>query len=162
MVHGARKQPRCGVCGHKLVKNGQTSAGRTRWRCRACGRQALSTAQMSPCEPRHRFSCHGIWQECVSNRWQCRQPRLPGRSPGAGISLCPSHHWRASPIPRSSSTLFPQLVPHTTRISHESPKSGDRDRTCIPLLNNPRSSCGSSHAPHCRFARRQYSNDRAK
>lgn len=27
MVHGARKQPRCGVCGHKLVKNGQTSAG---------------------------------------------------------------------------------------------------------------------------------------
>lgn len=37
MVHGARNRPRCGVCGHKLVKNGKTSAGRTRWRCRACG-----------------------------------------------------------------------------------------------------------------------------
>ncbi|MGQ7785744.1 transposase-like zinc-binding domain-containing protein, partial [Nesterenkonia sp. K-15-9-6] len=26
-------QPVCGVCGTKLVKNGKTSAGRTRWRC---------------------------------------------------------------------------------------------------------------------------------
>lgn len=29
--------PRCGVCDSKLVKNGSTSAGRTRWRCRSCG-----------------------------------------------------------------------------------------------------------------------------
>lgn len=33
----ARNHPRCGVCGTKLVKNGTTSAGRTRWRCKACG-----------------------------------------------------------------------------------------------------------------------------
>lgn len=33
----ARNHPRCGVCGAKLVKNGTTSAGRTRWRCKACG-----------------------------------------------------------------------------------------------------------------------------
>lgn len=30
-------QPRCDVCASKLVKNGTTSAGRTRWRCRSCG-----------------------------------------------------------------------------------------------------------------------------
>lgn len=30
-------QPRCEVCTDKLVKNGTTSAGRTRWRCRRCG-----------------------------------------------------------------------------------------------------------------------------
>lgn len=33
----ARNHPRCGVCSVKLVKNGTTSAGHTRWRCRACG-----------------------------------------------------------------------------------------------------------------------------
>ncbi|MGP9527053.1 IS1249 family transposase [Glutamicibacter sp. AOP5-A2-18] len=30
-------QPRCDVCGNKLVKNGKTGAGRTRWRCKNCG-----------------------------------------------------------------------------------------------------------------------------
>nr|WP_274617657.1 IS1249 family transposase [Nesterenkonia sp. AY15] len=30
-------QPVCGVCATKLVKNGKTSAGRTRWRCTSCG-----------------------------------------------------------------------------------------------------------------------------
>lgn len=34
---GAWNQPRCGVCGQKQVKNGKTSAGRTRWRCKQCG-----------------------------------------------------------------------------------------------------------------------------
>lgn len=29
-------QPRCEACADKLVKNGATSAGRTRWRCRRC------------------------------------------------------------------------------------------------------------------------------
>ncbi|TXI51987.1 IS1249 family transposase [Mycolicibacter arupensis] len=36
-MSGARNSPTCGVCGRKLVKNGVTSAGRTRWRCRTCG-----------------------------------------------------------------------------------------------------------------------------
>src|SRR5690625_2172961 len=35
--------PRCGVCGVKLVKNGRTSAGRTRWRCRGCGASTTQT-----------------------------------------------------------------------------------------------------------------------
>ncbi|WP_271396320.1 IS1249 family transposase [Neomicrococcus lactis] len=30
-------RPRCGVCDCVLVKNGKTSAGRTRWRCKSCG-----------------------------------------------------------------------------------------------------------------------------
>ncbi|MCT1608073.1 IS1249 family transposase [Nesterenkonia massiliensis] len=33
-------QPLCGVCATKLVKNGKTSAGRTRWRCKNCGASA--------------------------------------------------------------------------------------------------------------------------
>lgn len=33
----ASNQPRCGVCASKLVKNGKTTAGRTRWRCKHCG-----------------------------------------------------------------------------------------------------------------------------
>ncbi|MCI2267230.1 IS1249 family transposase [Sediminivirga luteola] len=32
-----RNHPRCGVCASKLVRNGKTSAGRTRWRCKTCG-----------------------------------------------------------------------------------------------------------------------------
>lgn len=51
------------------------------------GRRGLSTAQIPPGEPRHHFSCHGLWQECASNSWQCRQPRLPERSPGASRSI---------------------------------------------------------------------------
>lgn len=37
----ARNYPLCGVCGAKMVKNGRTSAGRTRWRCRACGASSV-------------------------------------------------------------------------------------------------------------------------
>jgi hypothetical protein len=44
-MSGARNQPVCGVCGRKLVRNGTTSAGRTRWRCRSCG---ASTTQSRP------------------------------------------------------------------------------------------------------------------
>lgn len=36
-----RNWPTCQVCSHALVKNGTTSAGRTRWRCRRCGSSAL-------------------------------------------------------------------------------------------------------------------------
>lgn len=32
-----KNAPRCGVCGNKQVKNGKTTAGRTRWRCKSCG-----------------------------------------------------------------------------------------------------------------------------
>lgn len=44
-MKGACNQPVCGVCGWKLVKNGHTSAGRTRWRCKSCG---ASTTQARP------------------------------------------------------------------------------------------------------------------
>ncbi|WP_425574503.1 IS1/IS1595 family N-terminal zinc-binding domain-containing protein, partial [Nesterenkonia aethiopica] len=36
-------QPVCGVYGTKLVKNGKTSAGRTRWRCKNCGASATQS-----------------------------------------------------------------------------------------------------------------------
>ena len=44
-MSGARNSPVCGVCGSKLVKNGATSAGRTRWRCTTCG---ASSTQARP------------------------------------------------------------------------------------------------------------------
>ena len=31
------KEQRCNICGNKLVKNGKTSSGKTRWRCLKCG-----------------------------------------------------------------------------------------------------------------------------
>lgn len=44
-MSGTSNAPFCGVCASKLVKNGTTSAGRTRWRCRTCG---ASTTQSRP------------------------------------------------------------------------------------------------------------------
>lgn len=38
-----RNHPRCGVCANKLVKNGKTTAGRTRWRCKHCGASTSQT-----------------------------------------------------------------------------------------------------------------------
>lgn len=31
------KEQKCNICGNKLVKNGKTSSGKTRWRCLKCG-----------------------------------------------------------------------------------------------------------------------------
>ena len=44
-MKGACNRPVFGVCGWKLVKNGRTSAGRTRWRCKSSG---ASTTQARP------------------------------------------------------------------------------------------------------------------
>lgn len=41
----ASNKPRCGVCDSKLVKNGKTSAGRTRWRCKHCGASSTQSRQ---------------------------------------------------------------------------------------------------------------------
>ena len=58
-MHGARNQPRCGVCENKLVKNGKTSAGRTRWRCKNCG--ASSTKQRPDIARRAEFEAFMAW-----------------------------------------------------------------------------------------------------
>ncbi|MGY5319961.1 IS1249 family transposase [Neomicrococcus lactis] len=39
----ASNRPRCGVCDRVLVKNGKTTAGRTRWRCLDCGASTTRT-----------------------------------------------------------------------------------------------------------------------
>ncbi|MGW0018034.1 IS1249 family transposase [Rhodococcus sp. NPDC003382] len=44
-MSATRNSPLCGVCGAKLVKNGTTTAGRTRWRCPTCG---ASTTRSRP------------------------------------------------------------------------------------------------------------------
>ena len=69
-MHGARNLPRCGVCENKLVKNGKTKAGRTRWRCKNCGASSTQTREtatrkaqfrmfqkwLESNQPRHDFS----------------------------------------------------------------------------------------------------------
>ncbi|WP_418906632.1 IS1249 family transposase [Glutamicibacter endophyticus] len=52
-------QPRCGVCGTKQVKNGKTSAGRTRWRCKNCG--ASSTQRREDITARKHFTAFYQW-----------------------------------------------------------------------------------------------------
>ena len=52
-------QPVCGVCGTKLVKNGKTSSGRTRWRCRACG--ASTTQQRGDVTARAQLRDFHAW-----------------------------------------------------------------------------------------------------
>ncbi|MDO5745989.1 MAG: IS1249 family transposase, partial [Micrococcaceae bacterium] len=52
-------QPRCGVCTQKLVKNGKTSSGRTRWRCKQCG--ASSTQSREDLSRRAEFTVFLAW-----------------------------------------------------------------------------------------------------
>ena len=52
---GACNQPLCGVCGSKLVKNGRTSAGRTRWRCRSCGASTTQRRADGRCKAQARL-----------------------------------------------------------------------------------------------------------
>lgn len=52
-------QPRCVVCGNKLVKNGKTGAGRTRWRCKNCG--ASSTVSRPDITAKKQFTSFHRW-----------------------------------------------------------------------------------------------------
>jgi Transposase, Mutator family len=52
-------QPRCGVCTQKLVKNGKSSSGRTRWRCKTCG--ASSTQSRADVSRRAEFTAFLHW-----------------------------------------------------------------------------------------------------
>ncbi|MFV0532945.1 MAG: IS256 family transposase, partial [Cumulibacter sp.] len=51
--------PSCAVCARKLVKNGTTSAGRTRWRCTCCG--ASSTRARSDITRRAQLTRFLAW-----------------------------------------------------------------------------------------------------
>ena len=42
-MKSACNRPVCGVCGQRLVKNGKTSSGRTRWRCLSCGASTVKS-----------------------------------------------------------------------------------------------------------------------
>ena len=52
-------QPLCDVCGNKQVKNGKTSAGRTRWRCKNCG--ASSTVSRPDITAKAQFESFHQW-----------------------------------------------------------------------------------------------------
>lgn len=55
----ATNQPRCDVCASKLVKNGTTSSGRTRWRCKHCG--ASSTQSREDITRRNQLTRFVAW-----------------------------------------------------------------------------------------------------
>jgi len=59
MVTVPKNHPRCGVCAQKLVKNGSTSAGKTRWRCKSCG--ASSTQSRVDVSKRAEFAAFQSW-----------------------------------------------------------------------------------------------------
>lgn len=61
-----RNHPTCGVCTHKLVKNGKTSAGRTRWRCKTCG--ASTTQTRTDTTRKAEFARFHAWLEGKQNR----------------------------------------------------------------------------------------------
>lgn len=52
-----RQHPTCDICGHRLIKNGTTSAGKVRWRCTRCG---ASTTRRRPDLEQQAFFNHFI------------------------------------------------------------------------------------------------------
>lgn len=54
-----RKHSTCDICGHRLIKNGTTSAGRTRWRCTHCG--ASTTRRRADLEKQATFTDFIDW-----------------------------------------------------------------------------------------------------
>jgi len=52
-VPNASNSSTCLLCGHRLVKNGRTSAGAQRWRCPDCG--ASSTRRRPDLTRRHQL-----------------------------------------------------------------------------------------------------------
>lgn len=110
MVHGARNRPRCGVCGHKLVKNGQTSAGRTRWRCRACG--ASRVINRPDATRRAQASLFVSWLltgVCV------KQLAMPTTSFARKVSWC----WQVDPPqPLITGEIYDQIIIDGIYLSH--------------------------------------------
>jgi len=94
-------QPSCGVCGRKLVKNGSTSAGRTRWRCKHCG--ASSTQRRLDITRKAEFTAFIDWLTGT------------GRQSGSGMAERTFRHrtaWCWNVIPRAARTgeVHPQLL----------------------------------------------------
>lgn len=110
MVHGGRNRPRCGVCGHKLVKNGQTSAGRTRWRCRACG--ASRVINRPDATRRAQASLFVSWfvaGVCV------KQLAMPTTSFARKVSWC----WQVDPPqPLIIGEIYDQIIIDGIYLSH--------------------------------------------
>lgn len=87
----ARNHPWCGVCGSKLVKNGVTSSGRTRWRCKTCG---ASSTQSRP-DITHRAELTAFHQWVLGSASQRSLDGGTGRSFRSSTSWC----WRIR-VPR--------------------------------------------------------------
>ena len=83
-----RNHPTCGVCAHKLVKNGKTSAGRTRWRCKACG--ASATQARTDITRKAQFHAYYDWITSPSGR---RSLDIPIRTFARQTDWC----WNVAP-----------------------------------------------------------------
>src|SRR5690606_3193448 len=81
-------QPRCDVCGNKLVKNGKTGAGRTRWRCKNCG--ASSTISRPDITAKKQFTDFHRW---ATGKHSITELGIPRRTFHRTTAWC----WRVQP-----------------------------------------------------------------
>lgn len=94
-------QPRCGVCNRKLVKNGTTSAGRTRWRCKFCGASGV--------QARHdvtRKAEFDVFFNWVTGTTRQGTSQMSERTFRRRVAWC----WTIDPRPAPTGQIYPQLM----------------------------------------------------
>ena len=77
--------PRCGVCGAKMKRNGRTSAGTPRWRCTECGASAVRRID-STAKTLEAFLAWLLSDPCQSNLYRVSAFSVTDASSGYGSS----------------------------------------------------------------------------
>lgn len=101
MVTVPKNHPRCGVCTKKLVKNGKTSAGRTRWRCKSCG--ASSTQSRVDVSKKAEFTAFLSW---ITGKDRQEAHAGSARTFRRQSAWC----WDVSPTAVLSGEIHPQIM----------------------------------------------------
>lgn len=96
-----RNHPACGVCANKLVKNGTTSSGRTRWRCKHCG--ASTTQSRLDTTRKADFARHIAWLTSPQQRGDFATST---RTFTRRTQWC----WNVQPIPPRNGEIHDQIM----------------------------------------------------
>lgn len=94
MKNKSCNNPVCSVCGNKMVKNGKTSAKKTRWRCRACGASSIQHRQDITRKKQLR-----LFMKWLLENYSLKQLAIPSSSFYYQCDWC----WRI-PVPQPSRT----------------------------------------------------------
>ena len=96
-----KNAPRCGVCENKQVKNGKTSAGRTRWRCKQCGSsQVQSRVDVTR---KAEFDLFLVW---LLGKASQSEIGSSGRTFRRSITWC----WRVKPVVIQTGEIHRQIM----------------------------------------------------